>query len=204
MKKRTQYNKQLRRFTDRVRVEEDLRIDFLEEVHEVPGGERIRECIQCGTCSGTCPLSWAMFYTPRRLFAMIRGGMRHEVLSSNTIWMCSSCYMCAVRCPQDIKITDIMYALKNIAIREDYAKYTTAPILSQAFLDMVNKYGRNHETELMIKFLIRAGGLKRMLSMAPIGWALFSKGRLPFKANKIENIKQLHSIIKKAEELGKI
>src|SRR5512142_1640305 len=88
------------------------------EIRRLPGCERLFSCMQCGTCSGTCPLSIYMDYTPRRVINLAREGFRTEALSSNTIWLCASCYSCAVQCPQDIHITDIMYGLKREAIRE--------------------------------------------------------------------------------------
>lgn len=93
--------------------------NFLEEVSEKTAGvSRLDMCIQCGTCGGSCPPAADMDHTPRTLFAMIRAGMRDEVLSSNTPWMCVSCYYCTSRCPQNVLITDIMYALKGMAIKE--------------------------------------------------------------------------------------
>ena len=63
-------------------------------------------------------MSAYMDYTPRRLIAMTRAGMKDEVLGSFSIWVCASCYACTAACPKQIPITDIMYALKRTAIRE--------------------------------------------------------------------------------------
>src|SRR5512146_306409 len=96
---------------------EDL--NLLEEVAARTAGiSRLEMCIQCGSCGGSCPSAAAMDHTPRMLFAMLRAGMRDEVLRSNTFWMCVSCYHCAVRCPQNIHITDVMYTLKTMAVAE--------------------------------------------------------------------------------------
>src|SRR5512135_3661031 len=96
---------------------------FLEEVIEAtPGGERIVHCLQCGSCGGSCPSGADMQYTPRTLFALINADQRREVLTANTMWYCVSCYLCTSRCPQNIPITDIMYALKRLAIRGGLAK----------------------------------------------------------------------------------
>ena len=57
-----------------------------------------------------------MDYTPRQIIAMINLGMKEQVLESNTFWYCASCYHCTVRCPQDINITELMYALKRYSI----------------------------------------------------------------------------------------
>ncbi len=79
---------------------------FVDEIYALPGGEGVRLCIQCGTCSGSCPNASKMDHTPRELIAMARAGMRKEVLSSNSMWLCLSCYLCTVRCPRGIESTD--------------------------------------------------------------------------------------------------
>ena len=132
---------------------------FLEEVYGIPGGGKVKNCIQCGTCSGSCPVSWAMEESPRQIFAMVRAGMKDRVLNSLTMWTCASCYQCAERCPQEIKITDIMYILKRMAIRENRRRSRRARALSVAFVEIVNKYGRNRETELMARFMLTADPL---------------------------------------------
>lgn len=183
--------------------ESTLDHDFLEEIYSLPGGELIKQCIQCGSCSGSCPTSYVMDYAPRKIFSMIRAGFRKEVLDSNTIWFCSSCYTCAVRCPKEIKITDVMYALKRLAIKEGRTKNKKAVVLSKNFVKLVNKYGRNHETELMTRYIFQAD-LFGAFKFIPQGWKLFSNGRLPIKPHKIKNIEQLRKILKKADELGEI
>ena len=98
-------------------LESGTRRDFLDELLSVPGGEHLRECIQCGTCSGSCPVSYFMDNPPRKLFAMARAGLRDSVLASESLWLCTSCYMCTLRCPKQIAVTDIIYALKRLAMR---------------------------------------------------------------------------------------
>jgi len=84
----------------------------------IPADSRLEACIQCGTCGGSCPSYADMDHTPRQIFALVRAGARDKVLDSNTPWMCVSCYLCAVRCPQQIHIPDVMYALKAKATQE--------------------------------------------------------------------------------------
>jgi heterodisulfide reductase subunit C len=168
--------------------------DFLAEIYALPGGHEIKKCIQCGTCSSSCPLSYVMDYGPRKIFSFIRAGFRDEVLESNTIWFCSSCYTCAARCPKDIKITDVMYALKRLAVKEGKAKN---------FARMVNTYGRNHETELMARYILEAD-LFHALNFVPQGWKLFVNRRLPLLPHRMRNIAQLKKILKKVDELGEI
>jgi len=183
--------------------ESGLDLDFLDEIYSLPGGQEIKKCIQCGTCSGSCPTSYVMDHAPRKIFSLIRAGFRDEVLSSNTIWYCSSCYTCAVRCPKEIKITDVMYALKRLAVKEGKTRGKKAVVLSNNFIKMVNKYGRNHETELMTRYIFEAE-LFNALSFMPQGWRLFSNRRLPLLPHKIKNIDQLRKIIARVDELGEI
>ena len=128
----------MRGVQETVLYEEAMDLKFLDEVYGIPGGDKIKDCIQCGTCSGSCPVSWAMEETPRQIFAMIRAGMRDQVLDSLTIWTCASCYQCADRCPQEIKITDIMYMLKRMAIREDRQAQQAVPGPSPSALSMLS------------------------------------------------------------------
>ena len=183
--------------------ESTLDHDFLEEIYALPGGNEIKKCIQCGTCSGSCPVGSVMDHAPRKIFSLIRAGFRDEVLRSNTIWFCSSCYTCAVRCPKEIKITDVMYALKRLAVKEGKTRGRKAVVLSKNFVKMVNKYGRNHETELMTRYILEAE-LFNAFHFIPQGWRLFSHGRLPVKPHRIKNLEQLRRILKRVDELGEI
>lgn len=184
-----------------VLYEDAMDLDFLEELHNIPGAERIKDCIQCGTCSGSCPVSWAMEETPRRIFAMVRAGMRKEVLNSLTIWTCASCYQCGQRCPQNIHITDVMYMLKRLAIRQNGRRNKNVRALSETFVDIVNKYGRNHEVLLLCRFFLATKPLAA-LAAAPIGLRLYSHGRLPLGGGRVRDVAGLRRIVAKALELG--
>ncbi|MBM4248795.1 MAG: 4Fe-4S dicluster domain-containing protein [Euryarchaeota archaeon] len=97
---------------------QDLDFGFRNEVAAEPGGEMIRYCFQCGTCTASCPVRAVEDrFNPRRIIRMAILGMKREVLNSSFIWLCSSCYACQQRCPQGVKITGIMAALKNLAVR---------------------------------------------------------------------------------------
>ncbi len=181
--------------------EQAMDLTFLDEIYQLPGGDKIKDCIQCGTCSGSCPVSWAMEETPRQIFAMVRAGMRDKVLDSLTIWTCASCYQCMHRCPQKIKITDIMYMLKRMAIRENRQRSKNAGIMSRSFVDIVNKKGRNHETSLMAKIALGTKDL-RSITLAPIGIGLYTHKRLPLFGKKVRDINGLQRIVAKANELG--
>ena len=64
-------------------------------------------------------------------------GLKKEVLESDFVWLCSSCYACQERCPQGVSITEFMTLLKNIAIKEGHA-----PAGIKAQRELVGRHGR--------------------------------------------------------------
>lgn len=183
----------------KIRYESELSPEFSAEISSIPGGDKLYTCIQCGTCSGMCPLSQYMDYTPRQIIAMIRAGLKGEVLSSYTTWLCASCYSCTVECPKEIKITDIMYAAKRLAIREGvYPKRFPIPVLAGEFFKMVEKEGRNSESWVLVKLYLKTNPLK-MLGQAMLGMKLFLRGRLSLKKERIAGKDELASILKALE-----
>ena len=173
---------------------ERLSEKFIQDVYSIPEGRKIKKCIQCGTCSASCPTSHKMDFTPREIIAAFRAGMLDKVLKSNTVWICASCYYCSVRCPSGIKLTDIMYELKRLGIEyEFYAKGITSPIMAKEFVKVVDKYGRNHEPELLLRYFLKTNPLK-LIGMAPTAVRLFFKGRLSLIPKKIKGHKDLKKI----------
>jgi heterodisulfide reductase subunit C len=172
----------------------ELHDKFCQDVMSMPGGEKIRICQQCGTCTGSCPTSYLMDYGPREVIAAFRAGMIDRVVKSNTIWLCTSCYYCTVRCPAGIKITDLMYELKRLAIKYDLLpKDSKNPAMTKYFINSVHKHGRNHEVELMARFM----ALKNQalaFKFAGLGMKLFAAGRLPLFAKNIEGRDELNKI----------
>ena len=119
---------------------ESSRLDpnFRHEIAEEPGGEHIRRCFSCGTCTAGCPVRVITDrYNPRKIIRMALLGLRDEVLSSDFIWLCSACYTCHERCPQDVRITDLINAIKNIAVRSGYV-----PSAFRAQVDLIRDHGR--------------------------------------------------------------
>ncbi|MBL7052740.1 MAG: 4Fe-4S dicluster domain-containing protein [Candidatus Marinimicrobia bacterium] len=186
-------------FERQIKYESELDSQFPKEIMEIPGGEHLATCIQCGTCSGACPLSIYMDHSPRKIIAMTRAGFKDDVLDSRTIWLCASCYSCTVECPKQIKITDTMYALKRKAIKENrYPKGFPVPVLAREFFGIVKKTGRNNERNLLLKLYLKTNVL-RLFKQIPIGLKLFFKGRLGLKSEKIKKTKQLQTLLDAVE-----
>jgi heterodisulfide reductase subunit C len=96
---------------------------FKDEVASQPGGENLKRCFACGSCTLSCPVAEVeASYSPRRIIHMILLGLKEEVLSSMAIWYCLSCYRCQVRCPQEVKYPEIMRVLRKLAVEQGYVE----------------------------------------------------------------------------------
>ena len=178
-----------------IKYENELDKNFASEIAGIAHGEAMLNCIQCGTCSATCPVSHYMDYTPRQIIAMVREGFKHEVLSSKTVWLCASCYSCTVECPKEIKITDVMYALKRAAIESGYNpnNFPTSALAS-GFFSQVKANGRSSEGPLLLKVFLKTNPLK-LFGNAMLGWKLFKRGRMSMKTEKIKDRKNFAKIM---------
>lgn len=118
-------------------TEEELDPEFKYEIFKEPGGENFLRCMQCGTCTASCPVKAIdPDYNCRRIIRMALIGDKEKVLRSKFIWMCSTCYSCYERCPQDVKITELMFALKNIAVKHGYIHPSI-----KVQIDLLEKFG---------------------------------------------------------------
>lgn len=182
--------------------EADLRSAFWEQVGSFPEGYKIKRCLQCGTCTGTCPVSYAMDITPRQIIALFRAGHVEDILHSRAIWLCASCYSCTVRCPIGIKVTDTLYALKRIAMeREIYPRKFPVHALSRAFINNVYRFGRNYELWLGIRYYMSTK-ITKLFTNIGFAWSMIRRGRLGLVPSRLKGINQIHAIIKKANEFG--
>jgi heterodisulfide reductase subunit C len=132
-----------------------------------------------------------MDHSPRQVMALTRADFKNEVLGSHTIWLCASCYACTVECPQEIRITDIMYELKQRAIREGvYPKRFPIPVLAREFASMVRKNGRVTEMLLVMRLFLKTSWLAA-LSNWRMGPKLMKTGRFSLKTERIERREEL-------------
>lgn len=92
--------------------------EFIKQVE--PDWRKLATCIQCGTCSASCPAAELMDYAPRQLWELLRLGLRDQVMKSRTFWLCTQCYACQVRCPRGILISETMRNLRQWAVAQGF------------------------------------------------------------------------------------
>jgi len=179
--------------------------DFQKEVAtlmSVMDGNPIDVCIQCGTCSGSCPAVEYMDYSPREIIALIRADLRDRVIYSDTIWCCSSCYSCTVRCPKNIKITEMMYALKRYCIwKHKHKRGAIGPDFSRKFVKMVVKTGKSYEPGLATTFMFRYG-IRGMIDNMSMGMSLLQKRRMSIVPKTVKRIKNFRKVLNRIIPLG--
>ncbi len=163
--------------------------------------DRLNACIQCGTCTGSCANSHAMDLVPRQIWRMIQMGLEDEVMESKTFWLCSNCYTCTLRCPRGLPLTEAMNSLKHAALLTGRLKDRRSPLFYRAFMDIVRRYGRVRETELMVRYFAALKNPWVPFGFAPLGWKLLRKGKLDLKMPRLTHKGKLDAIMDKVQEL---
>lgn len=151
--------------------------DLVSEVNRL-SGQRLELCYHCHKCAAGCPVAGAMAYGPDRVLRMAALDQRERLFGSRDIWLCTGCYTCATRCPNDIDIAAVMDALRQLAIASGYqAGERDALLFHRLFLGVVGRLGRSHEAFML--------GLFKVLSHVPLlndvqaGLGLFLRGKVP-------------------------
>jgi heterodisulfide reductase subunit C len=183
-----------------VKIEKGMKKDnrgegFIDDFISTAEGKRVLSCIQCGTCTATCPVQKVFEHSPRQLFLMVRNGQKNKVLSDMTPWVCASCFKCTVNCPAQIKITEVMYKLKRMAIQNDLVtKKSDTNLFYKAFMGGVKKYGRSYEMGLMLKYYTFNHPMALVKQM-PLGMKMMLNGSMPVMPHKVAKRDSFQKII---------
>jgi heterodisulfide reductase subunit C len=92
---------------------------FRKQLTQTRGAERIMQCYQCGICTADCPVAKRVKeFRPRRIARLAVLGQKERLLQEDTIWLCAGCYTCYERCPEKVRVSEVVSALRNIAVEE--------------------------------------------------------------------------------------
>lgn len=150
---------------------DELNADFKNEVSQESGGENIKRCFACGTCSVICPVfAVEERYDPRKIIRMMILGMEKEVLESELIWLCSGCYSCYELCPRDVKLTNVMGAIRQIAVKNGLL-----PPGMKASVEQLEKFGRLTEVSEFENKVRAKKGIPELKPTIPIIKELLKK-----------------------------
>jgi len=174
-----------------------LDVNFATEVASLEDGKGIKQCLQCGICSSSCPVrALVPAFNPQRLIAKILLGLKEEVLSSEEIWFCARCQQCTANCRKNIKPGDIITAVRTLALREGYTE-TAGARHTLAFLKDIASHGELNEATLPVKTL----GIFETLKLIPYGIQLLRKGKAPSPfVETIDGISEVKALIEEFKD----
>jgi heterodisulfide reductase subunit C len=165
-----------------------------------PIQEMVRACIQCGTCTGSCPNAFAMDRTPRQMWRMVIAGKKDDIFQSQTFSLCSACYYCTLRCPRGLPLTEAIGRLKQIAAREGIDRYKQSTRFYKSFMESVRRHGRVREMEFMTLYFLSMKSPFLPFKFTPLGLRLMGKGKVSLQVPS-RGKRPLEAIFKKAEAL---
>lgn len=165
-----------------------------------PVRKMLLACIQCGTCSGSCPNAWGMDFSPRHLWRLLLTHNGEEIFKSRTFALCSTCYSCTLRCPRGLPLTDAMSLLKQVAAAENIYIYRRSVRFYQSFMESVRRHGRVREMEFMTLYFMSMKNPVIPLQFTPLGMKLMAKGKVSFEIPS-KGSGKLDALFRKAKEI---
>jgi len=179
----------------------DFDPNFKFEIEKELGGEHLTKCFNCTGCTVGCPISEIEpTYNPRKAMRMAILGMKKELFESEIMWLCVSCYTCYDQCPQDVRIADVLNAMKNIAEREERMGHikleSTKPAFDKVFVDSIQKHGRVYETGVVIFQVLKQKGIKGLLGYTKTGIFMIKKRKLSLIPKNIKGMRQIKNIFR--------
>lgn len=167
---------------------------FLDRIREM-SGQPVELCFQCQKCSSGCPAAAFSDFAPNKLIRFIQFGCEDTVLRSPFIWQCTSCETCGARCPNGIRTSEVVDALKELAVKKGYVQGNT-PVFHMLFLKDVYKRGRVFETGLMAGYKLKT---KQYFTDLAIGLKMFQKGKMPLLPPAFRAKNEIREIFKKSK-----
>lgn len=163
--------------------------------------EKVQACMQCGTCTGSCPNAFAMDLTPRQMWRLAQLGEKEEIFNSKTFYLCSACYYCTLRCPRGLPLTETMSALKRVAAAEGIKKHKQSANFYRTFMDTVRRYGRVREMEFINRYFMSMKDPFFPLGYMPLGMKLMKKRKIPLEVPKLFGKGRFDALFQKVKEL---
>jgi len=180
----------------------DGRIHLWSQAVAAETGIKAASCYQCLRCTNSCPVSAFMDIKPHQVVRFVQLGQKDKLLECSSVWVCLSCEMCSTYCPNEIDVAGLMNYVKNsvVASHKKPAELEIA-IFHEIFLEVLNKYGRMNDLQLMQRFKLRTlrhghlpsySEVKKDLELAR---GLFERGRLKLMPERSRAAKEIRAIL---------
>jgi len=132
--------------------------------------EKLGTCVQCGTCSSSCPTYISMDVPPRQLWRMVSLGMKDEISKLSTFWLCTACNSCTTRCPRGIQVSESMRQVREWMLRDNLQETPEALTrLKDMIIKTHNMMGDQNDTRLIWSSNLQ-GGIGEVKKKAEVVW----------------------------------
>jgi quinone-modifying oxidoreductase subunit QmoC len=92
-------------------------VGFIKQLKAM-GGETLKKCYQCATCSVVCPISPDEKPFPRKEMIAAQWGLKDRLVGNMDVWLCHHCNDCSTYCPRGARPGDVLNAVRAYSIRE--------------------------------------------------------------------------------------
>lgn len=172
---------------------------FIDEV-ALQSGQDLSTCYQCGNCTAGCLAGFAYDMQANQIMRGLQLGLKEQVLSSKSLWMCLSCSTCSQRCPNNIDVAAVMEVLRHMARREGYVTVPKVNKFWQSFLDTVRLCGRTYELGVMVLYMVRSGRVFTDVDLAPQALLKRKLGILPHGIGTPGSVEAVGRIMQRYKE----
>ncbi|MCW3985835.1 MAG: (Fe-S)-binding protein [Candidatus Bathyarchaeota archaeon] len=102
-------------------------------VQELVQKHKLLECIHCGICTGSCPVSRKANLNVRKYMREVSVGGKLTIHSQNELWSCTTCATCGIRCPKEINPYDFLIDIRSLAVEQGQIATTLRDALESTF-----------------------------------------------------------------------
>jgi heterodisulfide reductase subunit C len=163
------------------------------EVRERSGTD-FNSCYHCRSCANGCPFVEAMDYSPNQLLRLVQFGLRQEVLTCKTIWVCVGCHTCSSQCPMGIDLAAVMDTLCLMAVEEGVALGKPNIFdFHEEVLRSLEKYGRAHKLGIMLGYKWQTG---RWLKDLDVGLKMLAKRKLDLIPSRVRQVQEITDLFR--------
>ena len=172
---------------------------FASEITE-KSGQDLSRCYQCGKCSSGCPVVNWFEWPNHGIIRSIQLGEKEALLNSHALWLCVACETCGTRCPNDIHISKLMDAMRQMALAEGIKPAEPAVMaFHNSFVGSVEKFGRVHELSMLVNYKLKT---RDFFTDVGAGMKLFMKGKIPLKPSHVKDKASVKNLFSQSELKG--
>jgi quinone-modifying oxidoreductase subunit QmoC len=146
---------------------------FIKSIRKA-GGDTLKKCYQCATCSVVCKLSTDESPFPRQEMFLAQWGLKDRILRDPNVWACHQCNDCSIHCPRGARPGDVLAAVRAYTFENfSFPKFMGKALASPAALPLL----------LLVPALVLLGLMYISAPTTPTGEFMFMQAGVPIDFN---------------------